>query len=187
MDSFVHGQASPARFGIGIMVIAAALLAGCGGGKLPLNYSPSSVMTVGGSATVGSFRYAPYEQGTVKRNQIRNTAIGSIVFESDVDQFFRDAVFKELRFVGVRLDNPDLVIGGDIEEFLIDDLGYSIDWTLKVRYVVTDKTGTLRYEDVHTTQRKTAKFANVFGALNETIKFNIEEMMKDPAFLKAIR
>jgi uncharacterized lipoprotein len=39
---------------------------------------------------------------------------------------------------------------------------------------------------VKSTQRKTAKFANAFGAMNETIKLNVEDVLKDPAFTKAI-
>jgi uncharacterized lipoprotein YajG len=165
------------------------LLAGCSSQPLPVNYAPSSVLTLEGKVTVAEFQYLPaVNNKAIKPNQIRNTALGSAIFEQPIDRMFKEAVFKELRFVGVKLDNPNLTLGGDIEEFLIDDLGYSVDWTLRVKYVVTDKSsGKPVYESVKNIQRKTNKFANVFAALNETIKFNIEELMKDPAFTAVIK
>ena len=114
--------------------------------------------------------------------------MGNIFIDRDVNVFIRDAVFAELRFVGVKTDGTRVVLRGDIEEFLIDDLGYSVDWTLRLRYQLLDA-GTQQpvYQAVKNTQRNTAKFANVFGALNETIKLNAEELMKDEAFLAAIK
>ncbi|MCL1635977.1 hypothetical protein M2650_15240 [Luteimonas sp. SX5] len=165
----------------------ALALGGCAS-NIPLNYAPSSVMSAEGALTVTDFRYLPAISGKVKPNQIRNTAIGNAYFDQNVDVFFKDAVFKELRFVGMKLNDPNKVLGGEIDEFLIDDLGYSVDWTLRVKYVVTEAgTGKVMYESTKTTQRKTSKFANVFGALNETIKLNVEEAMKDPQFMAAVK
>lgn len=161
-------------------------LAGCATGRLPVNYAPSSVLTAEGRVSVSSFAYLPAKDGKIKPYQIRNTAMGNIYFEQDIDVFYKEAVFKELRFVGVKLDSESLSLGGDIQEFLIDDLGYSVDWTLKVRYVVTASDGSVKYDQVHTVERNTAKFANVFGALNETIKMNVELLLKDQAFVAAI-
>ena len=41
------------------------------------------------------------EKGKVKMNQIKNTALGSLMFEQTIDNVFRKAVFSELRLVGV--------------------------------------------------------------------------------------
>lgn len=173
-----------------VMVLAGAVvavnLAGCATGRLPVNYSPSSVMTAEGRVAVSSFAYLPARDGKVKPFQIRNTAIGSIYVEQDIDVFYKDAVFKELRFVGIKLDSNSLSLGGEIQEFLIDDLGYSVDWTLKVRYMVTATDGSVKYDQTHTIERNTAKFANVFGALNETIKLNVESLLKDQEFIAAV-
>jgi hypothetical protein len=49
-----------------------------------------------------------------------------------------DAVFAELRVMGAKMDNPSKVLSGDVEEFLIDDLGYSVDWTLRVKYTLIE-------------------------------------------------
>ena len=173
-------------FGAGLVAIG---LAGCvSDPPLPVNYAPSSVLTASGSTSVSTFRYLPAEMGKVEPNQIRNTAIGNIRIEKDVSVFLRDAVFSELRFVGVKLDNQERVLSGEVVEFLIDDLGFSIDWTLTVKYrIAAPGSQAPLYEAEKITKRNTAKFANVFGALNETIKLNVEEIIKDPAFIASIR
>jgi hypothetical protein len=165
----------------------ALFLGGCAT-PAPLNYAPSSTLSASGNVSVDSFKYLPAITGKVQPNQIRNTAVGNIFVDQNIDVYFRDAVFKELRFVGVKLDNKDKVLTGEIQEFLIDDLGYSVDWTIIVRYVVTDaKTDKVIYDSVKTTKRHTSKFINVFGALNEAIKLNVEEIIKDPAFTGVIK
>jgi hypothetical protein len=71
---------------------------------------------------------------------------------------------------------------------LTDDLGFSVDWTLTVKYTVKlGNAGAPVYEGEKVTRRNTAKFANVSGALNETIKLNVEEVIKDTAFVSAIK
>lgn len=168
------------------LLAAGALLAGCASTPLSINYSPSSTMSADGNVDVIAFDYLPAADGKVKRNQIRNTAIGNAYFDQEIDALVRDAVFKELRFVGVEVgEGNDAKLTGEIQEFLMDDLGYSVDWTLRIKYTVSDASGTT-YEDVKEIQRNTNKFANIFGSLNETIKLNVEELLKDPAFLEAI-
>lgn len=175
-------------------ILASALLAstlvGCASAPIPINYAPSSVKSANGSLSVSDFRYLPSEPSTTKPippNLIRNTAMGEVLIDRDVKTLVRDAVFSELRFVGIKTNDPKKVLSGEIEEFLIDDLGYSVDWTLRIKYVVADaSTQQVLFESVKNTQRKTAKFANAFGALNETIKLNVESLLDDPAFTAAI-
>lgn len=169
-----------------LSVLAILSLSGCGTATVPMNYAPSSVMTVKGSVAVAPFTYLPASTGEVKPNQIRNTAIGNIYFEQNIDTIIRDSVFKEFRFVGIKVEDQDRKISGEIQEFLIDDLGYSIDWILRIKYVVTDSTG-VTYEATKEIKRNTNKFANVFGALNETIKLNVEDLLNDPKFIQSIQ
>ena len=170
-----------------VLVACVVFLTGCVTAA-PVNYAPSSVMTASGSVGVSSFKYVPADSGAVAPNQLKNTAMGDVKIDRDVKDFFRDAVFAELRFVGVKLDDKTRTLSGDILEFLVDDLGYSIDWTLRVRYQVAgaDGAGPL-FNAEKIVKRKTAKMVNPFGALNETIKLNVEELIKDPAFIKAIK
>jgi hypothetical protein len=170
-------------------VLAVAFLTACA--PIPVNYAPSSVKSAEGALTVAEFRYLPAEpsvhEDPIPANRILNTAMGEILIDRDVKVFVRDAVFAELRIVGMKMSNKAKVLSGDIEEFLIDDLGYSIDWNLRIKYIVVD---TYRnrpiYESVKTTKRHTAKFANDFGALNETIKLNVEALIDDPEFIRAV-
>ncbi|MCP3041677.1 hypothetical protein [Xanthomonas euvesicatoria] len=163
------------------------VLAGCASRPIPLNYTPSSVLTADGKVQVKSFEYLPAHAGQIKPNQIRNTAMGNILFEKNIDVIMRDAVFSELRLVGIKMDKGGNALSGKVEEFLIDDLGYSVDWTLRVRYIVTNPQGKVIYDQVKIIQRNTNKFVNIFGALNETIKLNIEKTIQDPAFISAIQ
>lgn len=165
------------------------LFSGCATQPMSLNYAPSSVMTLTGSVSVADFTYLPAANNTnIKPNQIRNTALGTVLFDRNIDIIIKEAVFKELRFVGVKLDNQNRHLTGEIQEFLIDDLGYSVDWTLRVKYTIKEsESGKFVYEAVKNTQRKTSKFGNPFGTLNEIIKANIEDLMKDEAFVGAIK
>ncbi|XQM36066.1 Lipoprotein [Cupriavidus sp. H19C3] len=147
-------------------------------------------MSANGSLSVSDFKYLPAEpsaQGQVPVNVIKNTAIGTIKIDKDVSKYVRDAVFAELRFVGIQTNDKRHVLSGEIQEFLIDDLGYSVDWTLTIKYVLTDASSkTVVFDAVKETKRKTAKFVNVFGAMNETVKLNVEELLKDSRFQAAI-
>ena len=170
-----------------LFVPAAVLaLAGCSSAPIVLNYAPSSTMSVKGGETVGGFDYLPAANGKVKTNQIRNTAIGNFYLDKNVGDYFKQAFFTESRFVGINVSSGPNV-HGKINEFLIDDLGYSVDWTLAVSYVVDGAAGGEPcYTQTKSTKRHTAKFANAFGTLNEVMKQNIEEVFKDPAFVKCI-
>lgn len=173
-----------------ISTIALASLVGCANAPIPINYAPSSVKTATGALSVSEFKYLPAETTAAKPippNLIRNTAMGEIKIDRDVKVLVRDAVFSELRFVGIKTNDQNKVLSGEIEEFLVDDLGYSVDWTLRIKYFITDSTSKkVVFESVKNTQRKTAKFANAFGALNETIKLNVESLLDDPDFVKTI-
>jgi hypothetical protein len=170
-----------------LMVVAAAtlVLGGCAA-NIPIEYSPTSSMSATGSLTVGDFTYLPAINGQVAPNQLKNTAIGTIKFDKNIDAYYRDGVFKELRFVGVKVDGKNGILTGEIKQFLVDDLGYSVDWTVDTHYVLKDASGTVVYDSDKLTKNHTAKFANAFVAINQQVKDNIEALLKDPAFIKAI-
>jgi len=158
------------------------LVSGCATPTHVINYAPSSTMSLEGQAHVGKFTYLPAENGSVKPNQIRNTAIGNVFFEKDINEYIETALFTEARFVGIRLSDGSPLISGAINEFLIDDLGFSIDWTFEVAYEIDGC-----YNQTHKVERNTAKFGNVFGTLNEIIKQNIEMLFSDASFISCIQ
>lgn len=151
-----------------------------------INYSPTSTMTLHGEVTVGKFGYAPAESGKVKDNQIQNTAIGNIYIAQPVADLFERALMLESRFVGITIaDGP--TVHGKINSFIADDLGYSVDWTLDVTYIVDSASGgTQCYQSDKVLKEKTAKFFNFNGTLDTIIRKNIEELFKDPAFVACI-
>jgi hypothetical protein len=156
--------------------------------RIPLSYLPSSVNKVSGSVSISNFKYLPAETGEVQPFQIRNTALGKLKFDKNIDIYFRESVSMELRFAGVvGLDNKTRVLNGEIEDLMVDDLSYNADWTLRVHYLIKDlQTGDIVYSSTKITQCKASKLMNVNSALNDIIKLNIEELMKDEAFIKAI-
>lgn len=163
------------------ILFLAALATGCATPPLTLNYAPSSTMAVEGAMKVGDFRYVPGEGKKVKPNQIRNTALGSVIFEKNINEYIETAIFTESRFVGIVQKESGPELTGQINEFLIDDLGFSVDWTLDIQYVIDGC-----YDRSHTLKKKTSKFNNVFGILNEVIKLNIEMLFSDPEFVACI-
>lgn len=165
----------------------ASMVTGCATPQHTVNYAPSSTLTLEGETSIGDFRYIPGEiDDKITPNQIRNTALGEVKFNRNVDEFFEAAVFNEARLVGIKIKKSSNIISGEIIEFLIDDLGYSIDWSLEVRYIVTGAKGDRCYDEIHIIQKNTTKFSNVFGSLNEVIKLNIEKSFQDPAFVKCL-
>lgn len=168
-----------------LLGIVTTFMEGCA--KIPLSYSPGSVRKASGSVSISGFKYLPSETGKVKPFQIYNTTLGNLKFDTNIDIFFSDAVSTELRFVGVKLDDKTRILSGEIEDFHIDDLSYNVDWTLKVTYLIKNlKTGEVIYTSTKITQRKASKLVNISSALNEMIKLNIEELLKNEAFIKTI-
>ncbi|MGS1006501.1 hypothetical protein [Achromobacter anxifer] len=222
---FLQSLFSARVIGRSATLASIALLAGCGNvpNTLPVQYSPSSVISAEGAVEVGEFTYEPNKKETAEQprsqryanaglstsqqasspnsassyrapqiapNQVRNTAIGNILLEKDVKDFVRDATFAELRFIGVKVNGNQQrrLLTAEVEEFLADDLGYSVDWTLRIAYVVTDKaTQKPVYTQTKETKRRTNKFANFFTSLNDSIRLSTEALAKDPDFLSVIQ
>lgn len=166
-------------------LVPLSLLAACAT-PVTVTYSPTSTMSLHGSETVGNFEYAPAKQGKLKDNQIQNTAIGSIYIDNPVAKLFGQAFLLESRFVGIAI-NSGPSVHGTINSFLADDLGYHVDWTLDVTYVVSGASGAAPcYRTQKVLKKRTSKFFNVNGAIDQVIRLNIEELFKDPAFVACI-
>jgi hypothetical protein len=173
-----------------VVAMVAALLTGCAGPGVPTNYAPASIKSASGNLSVGSFQYVAKDRNgnPMAPDIIRNTALGTVRLDRSVATYVRDGVFAELRIMGVKVNDPAKVLTGVVEEFLVDDLGYSVDWTLRVKYTLTDSaTKAVLYDAVKSTNRKTAKMVNPFGALNETLKLSAEQLVDDVTFTNAIR
>ncbi|KQC11254.1 MAG: hypothetical protein APR62_01665 [Smithella sp. SDB] len=171
-----------------IMLIWAHFLLVEGCARIPLNYLPGSINKISGRVSISNFKYIPAESGQVKPYQIRNTSFGSLNFDKNIDTFFRNAVFAHLRSARLTLDDKNKVLSGEIEDFLIDELSAGADWTLKVNYSVKNQqTGKHLYESTKVTRCNASKLANISSVVNEMVKLNVEELLKDAEFLKTIK
>lgn len=169
------------------VIILAVIATGCAQAPITLNYAPGSTMSVDGELKVGDFKYLPAENNKrIKPNQIRNTAMGSVLLEKNINEYFETALFTESRFVGIKVKDSSNIVSGEIIEFLIDDLGYSIDWTLEVKYLIRTNEKSECYSKIQKIEKNTAKFANPFGTLNEVMKLNIEKAFSDAEFVSCI-
>jgi hypothetical protein len=150
---------------------------------LSLVYRPASPFIAGGAVAIGTFDYLPAAGGKVAPDQIRNTALGNIHLDRTVAAYVGEAILKELRLTGVTVESNDRVLGGTIVELACDDLGYSSDWVVDVKYVVRDGAGAVVYEGEKVTKIRTAKYLDT---VNDALRRNFEALLLDDAFLKAI-
>lgn len=123
---------------LGVATVGFLALAGCSG-TIPVNYTPHNIVRYQGDVDVGQFSYAPAKAGKVKTNQVANTAVGSIYLPTNVSDLVRRATAAELEKTGFKLDTSSpLRLTGTILNFEADDLGYSVDWSYAIRYVITN-------------------------------------------------
>ena len=175
-----------------LCLLVSVFVSGCSTTPIALDYVPASTLKVAGSLSVGHFRYLPVETHTdLQANQVRNTAIGAIVLDQDVNRYFETALTNEAAFVGITIDRASPVVSGEIMEFLIDDLGFSVDWTFNVHYTVSKNNASKGnqppcYEKTVDIKKTASKYSQPFTAFNEVIKLNIEKLFADTLFVSCI-
>ena len=177
------------RFGVGALVASLTvflpLLTGCQTAPLALNYTPSSLVQGKGEVKVGGFRYLPAERKEVAPDQIRNTAIGRIHIGQPISEYVSKAFASELKYAGYTLDGKQNIISADIEEFTADDLGFSVDWRLKMNVKHRDRSGKSVTKPV-VVEKKLEKFGEFSQAVNLVIKEAFEQTFADANFKKTI-
>jgi hypothetical protein len=159
------------------------LLSGCAG-TIPVVYQPQNFVRYQGRADVGTFIYAPSQNGNVAPNQIENTAMGSIYIGADVAEFVRRATALELEKTGVALtDNSPIQVRGDVLRFKANDLGYSVDWMYCVRYRLARKSDSREVLNaVYKVAKKSGKFgmaADYTPSVNELILSGYDQFIRD--------
>jgi hypothetical protein len=166
-------------------IISVFLLVACSA-TIPITYQPQSFMKIGkGEYAIGNFHYFPADEGRVKSNEIKNTALGSIYIATDVVNLVRRATALEFERAGITTnDNAKYEIAGDILLFEADDLGYSVDWNYKINYRFTNKRDVIILIDkiYESKEVRTGKFGGptVFTpSINEMILDALEQFMND--------
>lgn len=99
-----------------------------------VSYSPSLLMDGSGIVYVRDFKYLPYESGIQKSNQVDTGAgLNPIYAGMDIKDYVANALLKELKFIGYRIDsNSPIIISGDILEYSCDYVGF-VNVDVKVR------------------------------------------------------
>ena len=165
--------------------LTALLVTGCAG-TIPVNsYTPQNFVRIDGEAKVGEFSYQPALEGKVADNQVQNTAIGKIFLPSKISDLVQRATALELEKTGIALGSGNIEVSGSVVEFKADDLGYSVDWTYSVRYMITDKTsGNTIVNKIFTAEPiKTGKFglaSDFSSSINDAILSGYNKFISDP-------
>lgn len=129
----------------------------------------------------------PARSGHVSPNRIENTAVSSIVIKQDIDEAVRANIVHELQLAGIHVAEGARVLSGTIEGFSVDDLRSPAQWTLTIRYVVTDTaTGNVIYEATKTVQHQSPKFTSNSIAISDIVKSSVGALIRDPAFAKTV-
>ncbi|MFT4069893.1 hypothetical protein [Paraburkholderia sp.] len=184
-------------------VVLKGCVKGCGAVVLPLMLSACSWSWFGlnssaqharthatGSLSVAparDFPYLPARDGHISPNRIENTAMTGLVLKDDISQVVRNSVANSLRIAGLRIDDSRRVLSGSIETFTVDDTRSPALWTLKMHYVVTDAvTRKVMFSTTRTVKQKSPKFTSNTIAIEDTVKLNVDTLIGDPGFIKAV-
>jgi len=195
---------------IGVLaVIGLALGISACSGTIPVNYTPQNFVRFEASTNIGPFTYAPSKtseeivepakavnpgafNGSAPRrlsiapNQIQNTAAGQIYLGVNVADLVQRATALELEKTGFNIDDRSpLRLSGEVLEFKADDLGYSVDWTYAVRYVIDQKgDGSILLNETYVAEpKRTGKFgqpADYAPSVNEMILSAYDKFIRDP-------
>lgn len=104
-------------------------------------YSPSILLEGQGNVSTDKFRYLPSERekDPLKENQVFTfSGLTPIYTEKPVNEVVENALLKELKFVGYKLEkSSEVSIGGDIIEFSCDYIGFAnVDYKTKINFKV---------------------------------------------------
>lgn len=115
------------------LTIVVSVLCGCSIIKM-VSYSPSLLMNGSGVIYARDFKYMPFEEGKLKSNQIdTGSGLSPVYSEMDIKDYVADALLKELKFIGYKLDSSSpTIISGDILEYSCDYIGFT-NVTIKAR------------------------------------------------------
>ncbi|WP_373777638.1 integrase [Glaesserella sp.] len=170
-----------------LLILSVLSLSGCV--NMPVaSYTPqdySNNIKYDGSANVGQFSYAAFEQGRVKSNQVENTALGSLMLEGDIAELAQRGTMLELERTGIKLGQSDYTIVGRIKEFKVDDLRFNAVWTYTINYKIMDaKTSAIILDKDYSADPKTRnKFSitltHLINDVNEMIYSAYRKFISD--------
>lgn len=166
-------------------MVALGLLLGACEVKFSLPaYQPVTTVEMRGAIAVSDFRYTP-PKDTIKSNQIRETAAGTIYMTEDVGTYFANAVRRELRQTGLSLQTDKCTLTGTVHDFAMESLGFSSDYITDVEYRLR---GAGEHVGRYTVKFNTTKFLEahlIMANIQKSVSDNVGQLLADPAFRAA--
>ena len=171
-----------------LLVTGVLALTGCATPKFALEYRTETTLELDGRIFVGGFGYS---HSHVNPNQIPNTALGGgIILTEPVAEFFANAIKREFREAGLSIKQGGCQLTGHVKKVLIDDLGFSVDLDMTVKYLFRDRNGAvLLYKSYTTALEKLTKFTVIeviLSNINRMFANNIKQLMEDPLFNRSL-
>lgn len=173
---------------VGIGLFFVLFLTGCAP-KIAIEYRPKTVLEYNGQVAVNNFGYFPKEGVDLK--QIPNTALGGgIILDEPIGHFVANAVRREFRQAGMSLKPGICRLDGEVNEILIDDLGFTVDYITDVRYILYDKDDKVLLDNNYRVNldgmTKFVVAEVIFQNINKMFSNNIKQLMENPQFAKAM-
>lgn len=171
------------------MAMFMAIMTGCAG-TLPTNsYTPQNYVRTDGRVDIGNFEYLPLktDKHVKKPNQLQNTAAGQIYLASNVADYVKRGNALELEKTGIILDiNAPIRLNANIIEFMLDDLGYSVDIKYQIQYIIEEKAGNkIVFDKIFATKpQKIGKFGDASDYANvvsDTILAGYDMFIREPS------
>lgn len=150
--------------------------------KIQNPYSPSILLEGDGKLYTDEFRYLPSENeiNPLKKNQVYTfSGITPIYTEENVGEVVKNALLKELKFIGYKLDPAsEILIGGDIVEFSCDYIGFvHVDFKTEINfkiYRINNGAKNEVYSKVHVGKLRANKTLggpeHIYGSLSKAIE-----------------
>jgi hypothetical protein len=152
-----------------------------------VSYSPAILMEGTGHVKIGTFKYIPGLIGKVGNNEVDTGAgLSSIYSEMEIGDYVTDAVSKEFKFIGYRLDQrSSLEISGNILEYSCYYVGMTTaDVTAKIEFIVisnNDGNATQIYRKIHEGSYKSSKHTTMelIPGIHEGLRKCIKNFVED--------
>jgi len=162
-------------------------LSACSQVQITIPYTPQTTKEIKGRVAVSDFGY--YPKGGLKENEIHDTAAGQIFLTDPVGKFIADAVRREFRQAGLSLKSGGCSLEGEVNDFTLDELGYSADYITDIRYILNGANKHVLLDNTYHVKFHASKFvqpAVVMANLNKAVADNIAQLLDDPAFVTAV-
>lgn len=170
---------------IGILTLTT--LFGCATTPKDFDYKPSTLLRTSGKLQVGNFNYIPAEEKSVERNQIKTTGKSKFFTENDISHLFQNAMRLEFKHAGIDVQSRSTnLLTGSINTVELNDAGAETHTTTNINYLF-NKNGKECFNKTMTTKITATKNLHLDGLVADSIKTNIEELLKDNSFLDCIK